>query len=70
MDLLGRTTKLGNEIIYMFKDAAKTVKVIGDVRGRGLMIGVEVVADRNTRGPLSPEKCGEIAMKLLNPASL
>ncbi len=66
MDLLGRATKLGAEISGMFKDAARTVKAIGDVRGRGLMIGVEVVADRNTREPLSPDKCEEIALKLLN----
>jgi len=42
--------------------------VIGDVRGHGLMIGVEVVADKKTREPLSPEKSGEIALKLLNKA--
>jgi 4-aminobutyrate aminotransferase len=66
MDLLGRATQLGAEISGMFKDAAKTVKVIGDVRGRGLMLGVEVVADRQTKEPLSPDTCGEIAMKLLN----
>jgi 4-aminobutyrate aminotransferase len=50
----------------MLKDAAKTVTAIGDVRGHGLMIGVEVVADRKTREPLSPDKSGEIAMKVLN----
>jgi 4-aminobutyrate aminotransferase len=66
MDLLGRATKLGAEISGMFKDAAKTVKVIGDVRGRGMMIGVEVVADKETKEPLPGEKVGEITMALLN----
>jgi 4-aminobutyrate aminotransferase len=66
MDLLGRTQKLGEEIRSRFKEAARTVRVIGDVRGYGLMIGVEVVEDRETKEPLSPHKCGEITMKLLN----
>jgi 4-aminobutyrate aminotransferase len=66
MDLLGRATQLGSEISGMFKSAMKTVKVIGDVRGRGLMVGVELVADRKTKEPLSPDLCGEITIKLLN----
>lgn len=66
MDLLGRVTKLGEEIRGKFKEAAKTVKVIGDVRGQGLMIGVELVADKKTKEPLSPNHVGEIVGKLLN----
>jgi 4-aminobutyrate aminotransferase len=66
MDLLGRATKLGEEVKGIFTDAAKKVKAIGDVRGRGLMIGIEVVADRKTKEPLSPSACGEIAIRLLN----
>ena len=31
-------------------------KCIGDVRGKGLMIGVEMVNDKASRAPLSPEK--------------
>ncbi|MBN2240182.1 MAG: aspartate aminotransferase family protein [Dehalococcoidales bacterium] len=66
MDLLGRASVLGDEIRGLFEEAAKTISAIGDVRGRGLMIGVELVADRSTKEPLASEKCGEIAMKLLN----
>jgi 4-aminobutyrate aminotransferase len=44
----------------------KTVTTIGDVRGRGLMIGVEVVSDQKTKAPLPPERVGELAMRLLN----
>jgi 4-aminobutyrate aminotransferase len=66
MDLLGRTQQLGEEIKGMFNDASRTINAIGDVRGNGLMIGVEVVGDRKTKEPLAPDKCGEIAMRLLN----
>ncbi|HJX12233.1 MAG TPA: aspartate aminotransferase family protein [Dehalococcoidales bacterium] len=66
MDLMGRASQLGEEVQGKLKDAARTVKVIGDVRGRGLMIGIEVVADQKTKEPLEADKCGEIAVKLLN----
>ena len=66
MDLLGRATKLGEEIRGALTEAMNTVKSIGDVRGRGLLIGVEVVADQKTKQPPEPERVGELAMKLLN----
>ncbi len=66
MDLLGRATQLGAEVKERLTEAMKSVKCIGEVRGRGLMIGCEVVADRETKEPLQPAEVGEIAMKLLN----
>ncbi len=65
MDLMGRASVLGDEIRGILTDAMKSVKAIGDVRGRGLMIGCEVVADQKTKQPPEPGVCGEIAMKLL-----
>jgi 4-aminobutyrate aminotransferase len=65
-DLLGRAAALGEEIKGIFTDAMPNVPVIGDVRGNGLMVGIEVVADRKTKEPLAGEKIGEIAFKLLN----
>ena len=65
-DLLGRAAALGEEIKGLFIDAMPNVKAIGDVRGNGLMVGIEVVADRKTKEPLAGEKVGEIAFKLLN----
>ncbi|MBN1188615.1 MAG: aspartate aminotransferase family protein [Dehalococcoidales bacterium] len=66
MDLMGRAEILGEEIRSRLKDAARNVSIIGDVRGYGLMIGVEVVEDRETKEPLSTDKCNDVAMKLLN----
>lgn len=65
-DLLGRAQKLGEEIKARLTEGMAEAKCIGEVRGRGLMIGCEVVADRETKQPLPGEKVGEIAMKLLN----
>jgi 4-aminobutyrate aminotransferase len=66
MDLIGRAATLGAEIKGMFTDAMANVKCIGDVRGNGLMIGVEVVADKKTKEPLGSDGVGEITFKLLN----
>ncbi|MCL5734785.1 MAG: aspartate aminotransferase family protein [Actinobacteria bacterium] len=65
-DLLGRAVALGEEIKERLTAAMDEAKCIGEVRGRGLMIGCEVVANRETKAPLAPEKVGEIAMRLLN----
>ena len=65
-DLIGRAGTLGEEIKGVFTDAMPNVKCIGDVRGNGLMVGIEVVADRVTKEPLAGAKVGEIAFRLLN----
>jgi 4-aminobutyrate aminotransferase len=66
MDLLGRAVVLGTEIKDSLTAAMDSVKCIGEVRGLGLMIGCEVVADRESKEPLEGAKVGEIAMKLLS----
>lgn len=64
MDLLGRTAKLGEEL--RGRITAADVKCVGEVRGYGLMIGIELVADRKTREPLPVNQVLEACMKLLN----
>ena len=53
MDLIGRAAVVGEEMKNRFIEAAKDIKIIGDVRGKGFMIGVELVDDRETRKPFS-----------------
>ena len=51
-DLMGRATQLGEEIRARFREGEKNTRIIGDVRGRGLFIGIELVKDKETREPL------------------
>ena len=63
--LLQRAAEVGDEAMQRLQAAAKELEIIGDVRGRGLMIGVELVANRETREPLSPDKTGAIVIAML-----
>lgn len=65
-DLMGRAAKLGAEIITELLAGAKKTNIIGEVRGRGFFIGVELVADKATKEPLPFEKVGAILGELLN----
>ena len=60
--LVQRAAEVGDEAMQRLKAAAKELEIIGDVRGRGLMIGVELVANRE---PLSADKTGAIVIAML-----
>jgi len=47
--LLRNSTEVGNYMLGRMKDWTKKHKLVGDVRGRGLMIGVEIVKDQQTK---------------------
>ena len=50
-DLAERAKTLGARLKGHLRDLQARHEAIGDVRGRGLLLGVEVVADRETREP-------------------
>ncbi len=49
--LMANATKMGNLLIKGLAEVATRHRSIGDVRGRGLMVGVEFVQDARTRAP-------------------
>ena len=51
-DLVNRAAELGEETMDRLKIAAEELEIIGEVRGRGLMIGIELVKDRETKEPV------------------
>jgi len=54
--LLDNTTAMGARLIANLNALAEEHKVIGDVRGKGLFCGAELVADRATREPADEKK--------------
>ncbi len=57
--------KMGNYLIKSFKDLSETKNSIGDVRGRGLLIGVDIVKNNNTKEPDS-EQTSKIVQEAFN----
>ncbi len=49
--LVERASELGEHAMSRLMDALQNVPIIGDIRGRGLMFGIEIVEDRVTKTP-------------------
>jgi len=49
--LLENATKQGNYLMKWLDDLKEDCEILGDVRGKGLMIGIEVVEDKDTKKP-------------------
>lgn len=49
--LLNHVKKLGERTLKYLKDFAETSKYVGEVRGKGLMIGIEIVENKDTKKP-------------------
>jgi 4-aminobutyrate aminotransferase len=80
---IGNAAKVGAKMLARLDGWKKTHALVGDVRGRGLMIGVELVRDKETREPVTDlrnrveavafEKgliilgCGETSIRLCPP---
>ncbi len=50
-DLAGRARHIERRIKGVFEELAKKYEIIGDIRGRGVLIGIELVEDRETKKP-------------------
>src|SRR5437667_7563174 len=54
--LLENSTKVGNHMLKRMADWPSKRKLVGDVRGRGLMLGVEIVKDKATKEYAAAER--------------
>ena len=53
-DLLNHVTRLGEKAEARFEQIAESSKNVGEVRGRGFMIGNEIVESKQTKAPSKP----------------
>jgi ethanolamine-phosphate phospho-lyase len=50
-DLMGNAARVGTQLLDGFRRLGDKYPCVGDVRGRGLFLGVDLVKDRETREP-------------------
>jgi alanine-glyoxylate transaminase / (R)-3-amino-2-methylpropionate-pyruvate transaminase len=58
-NLQANSLKLGNHLLAGLNRLKEKHKIIGDVRGRGLMLGIEMVKDHTTKAPATTE-CAQV----------
>jgi 4-aminobutyrate aminotransferase-like enzyme len=63
-NLVARSRELGVELHSRLQKLKSRYGCIGDVRGRGLMAGIEIVADQRTKKP-APELGNRLAAKMI-----
>jgi alanine-glyoxylate transaminase / (R)-3-amino-2-methylpropionate-pyruvate transaminase len=63
-----RAKEIGAYLQDGLRDLQNRHKIVGDVRGRGLMLGMEIVEDKATKAPSGPrcaavfERCKDLGM--------
>jgi 4-aminobutyrate aminotransferase len=82
-EAIDNAAKVGGKMLERLHEWTKTHALVGDVRGRGLMIGIELVKDKATREPATALRnrvetlaferglmvlgCGETSLRLCPP---
>ena len=62
-DYAGKARHIGEVVMKRYNELKEKYEVVGDVRGLGAMIGIELVKDKKTKEPAT-----EIAAKLIQNA--
>ena len=69
-NLIARANQMGGYLRRRFEELQQRYEVIGDIRGAGLLLGVELVTDRATRNPahelgaMTTRKCFENGLSM------
>jgi 4-aminobutyrate aminotransferase/(S)-3-amino-2-methylpropionate transaminase len=63
--LVENAEKVGAFMLRRFREMQERYEFIGDVRGKGLLIGLDLVRDRATREPLAKEVCVRLFQECL-----
>jgi len=59
-NLIGKAKSMGAQLLGSLTDLLADHHRVGDIRGKGLLIGVELVEDKLSKKPLADEKVAEV----------
>lgn len=65
-DLLDNVNRMGANLTRELGDALADHPMVGDIRGRGLLIGIELVEDKNDKTPADPALAGRIKNRAMD----
>lgn len=63
--LSDHAARVGGELLEMMQVMQREIPIVGEVRGRGLMMGIELVDDKKTLKPASKETLRKVFVSLL-----
>ncbi len=64
-DLCRRSAEMGGYLLESLKEVLSSHPMVGDIRGRGLFAGIELVEDRATKAPASEQVIGKVVSSAL-----
>ena len=62
-NLLENTVEMGEHMLDRLRELQESHAVIGEVRGKGLFLGAELVADRESREPVDEKQVQAVVAK-------
>jgi 4-aminobutyrate aminotransferase/(S)-3-amino-2-methylpropionate transaminase len=71
-NLLSRAEQIGKRVLERFKEFQENYPIVGDIRGLGAMVGMELVVDRKTKEPATSltkrliERCREKGLLMIS----
>ncbi len=63
--LVENAAQIGEVILCRLESMQRRHRLIGDVRGQGLLVGMDLVSDRETKVPLDDTRCEALYMECL-----
>ncbi len=64
-NLVGNSAEMGDYLLSLLQDLKDRHPLIGDVRGKGLLLGIELVSDRDSKTPVEEKVAMQVATKCM-----